>query len=242
MDDLDPFGPIAHAHAREAARLQQREELRGGLDSPGGLLDDRNRKGSTTDCDEFENLASVVRQARGAVLDHPLKGEEIERALSRGCCRDVAAHKFVDEKRAPLRFACDRVRDELRRRVHLIEQSQREATRVGALEGPDLDLTHVDVRGPSRVQVQEKGALARFFTAVCRQEEQGRLVRGANELEEQRGAVDVAPVHVIDEHDEQAAARECREELPQGGKRAQTNHPRIVHLRLCRIFDACYAP
>jgi hypothetical protein len=50
-----------------------------------------------------------------------------------------------------LRLAGDRVCDELRRRVHVIEQSQREATRVGALEGRDLDLTHVDALGPSRV-------------------------------------------------------------------------------------------
>ena len=81
----------------------------------------------------------------------------------------------------------------------------------------------VGAEGPATARLDEKGARVLLFVAVGEQQERRRSERLADELEDQLGAIDVAPLGIVDPKDERLPRGDLGDELAQGVDRAATD-------------------
>ena len=106
------------------------------------------------------------------------------------------------------------------------------AARRRASSGPTAS-SRASASSGQRARISARnGLVVCLLVAVGHHEQERRRVRRAHQLEEQRRAVDVAPLHVVDEDDQRLPLRRAREELAQRGERALAHHLRIARGRL----------
>ncbi len=96
--------------------------------------------------------------------------------------------------------------------------------------------------GQRSLDLLEKWAVLRLFVAVGHHVEDGRRIRRAHQLEEEGGAVGVAPLSVVDVDDERLPGGERPEERPERGERAPPDEVRIGDRLLGDLADARHAP
>ena len=142
--------------------------------------------------------------------------------------RPRAARELLDEERAAARLARDRLGDALGARVSRDPRSASARRRASSgSSGPTGCSRTSAPAGQRALDLEQERARVRLLVPVRHHEQERRRVGRPHQLEEQRRAVDVAPLHVVDEDDERLAPRELREELAQRDERALAQHVRI---------------
>ena len=109
------------------------------------------------------------------------------------------------------------------------------------VSGPSvMSLVSASAGQRSRICVRKGLAAASLSRYVRTTSTAGRLGR-AQQLEEQRRAVDVPPLHVVDVQDERLSSRQRSQEVAQRREREPPDELRIGHLYLGDLADARYA-
>ena len=157
-----------------------------------------------------------------------------EARLVRGDPSSVASHELLDEKRATPGLPRHGTRDPLRHLVGRIEQRERQGQRVVDIEGSDGDVADLRALRPALAHLHQQGAPLGLLVAVRHEQEQRRRVGRTEDLDEERRAVEVAPVRVVDEEDERLDLTQGREELAQRTEGALSQTPPVVLARLAR--------
>ena len=201
---LDDFAAVAQPAPDEAMRTQQPDELVGPVVDLGRRRSNRDRNGSAFDRDHLEQASCILRQLPSALAHHLLErhGRQIH-----GSCRCVGgsracetARELLDEKRATARLAGDGARDEPR---SLLRSEQREGQPLGVVrrKRADVQLPHRDPLRHARPHRTQEVAVRRFVLPVAHDEQHSER-RRTKQLEQQRGAVGIAPLCVVDIEDE----------------------------------------
>ena len=194
----------------------------------------RNGQRPAADGDDLEEPPRVVGQARDARGQHLF---ERDRRRGRGTCRPApiaevragAARELLDQERAPARLARDgvgRLRAPRRRRSRGATSARRRAS--SGVERSDGHVAHLGVLPASASRRSARNGLVSASSARCViTSRSGGASGGRIELEEERGAVGVAPLHVVDEDDHAAAAARA----PRAARAARSNARWRTHLR-----------
>ncbi len=165
--------------------------------------------------EEGDALAEEIVEARRALLRRS--------CLARG---KRAPGELLREERASVSFEGDHPREAGAHRPLPLEQHLCQLLRLSGAERLERELADV-VTGPRVVplleQRDEQGARALIVGAIA-SNEQNRRRWGREEIDQQRGAVGVAPLDVIDEQRERSAGGEPAEELAQRAERTLPEH------------------
>ena len=106
-----------------------------------------------------------------------------------------------------------------------------QAARILEHRAARRQLAHLGVLGPARAQVGQEGARLRLLGPVGRHEQHRRRRGRPHQLDEQRGAVGVAPLDVVDEDHDALPLRERRDELAQRAERELPDDLRVARRR-----------
>ena len=140
------------------------------------------------------------------------------------------AHQLLDEVGIAPRLARDHVHAPVPSSGLAADEGAGQLLRVGSRQLADGDLPHLE-RGVRRQALGEddlqQGAGLGFFAPVAADEEQRGRIGRAQETFEQGGAVDVAPLEVVDEEHEGPAVRHPHEQLAQRAERAPPQLERV---------------
>ena len=240
VDRLDDVVAVAHPDAHEARSAQERDGPRRRIG------DDRvtgprlrasqqhgHRQRTARDRDQLEQRARRLRQARDPPRDDVVEADRrasgihvafkvrFERAPRRGAGSPDSRATAPPPSRA-------------RRRP-----PRRAGRAPGASPPPSSSGRTTTVRasapsGHAARSAARKGLVVASSSPVRHEDEQGRGVRRPHELEEQGGAVGVAPVCVVDEDDERLAARRARETARAARRRPAGAAPRVADRRVSR--------
>ena len=145
---------------------------------------------------------------------------------------EQVAHDLVDEERVPVGLVGERVRVD--GSSGAIRSTSRAASaRASSLprRASSIVRTSPGQRSCVRVDVARR-RLGRCRLVAHRRDEQERgLVRRAEDLGEEREAVGVGPLQVVDDDDERARVGDPREQLAQRGERARAELVRVERSR-----------
>ena len=167
--------------------------------------------------DELEQPPRVGIEAAHAPLDHLLErrsGVQEEGVGVRGqALRVHASSEVLDEERASSRSACDGVGHEPCAVVAGAHQVERELPRVFEPERANQDAPDVGaLEALLEELLQERARLGVAPLPLPEDEQEARGVRRPHDLGEQGGAVDVAPVHVVEVHHHRSEPRHLRKQ------------------------------
>lgn len=126
---------------------------------------------------------------------------EPERHAVEPTARLQEAHELIDEVRAPLRFLGDAPHASAVGLQRVQKEDLREILGVGQTERAHLDvlLTHVAQAAPQRA---EQRARLGLLGAVAEDDEHGGCIGHSKQLEEERAAVAVTPLQVVQQKDD----------------------------------------
>ena len=231
MAGLDNLDSVPEPGAEEPARARRPDGLVEALAHARGPRDHGDRQGPAADGHDLEEAPPVVGQALDALRDHLAQRQRVEgRAVgARGDAVEpredvhVVAHELLDEKRASLGLARGGARHPLRSVVGAIEQCESEALGFRVRERSHGDVERRGAIRPAIPDLLEERAGLRLFQPVGENvEDRGRVGR-PHEIEEERRAVGVAPLGVVDVDDEGQLGRQGRE------KRAERREGPAAH-------------
>ena len=203
--------------------------------------EDRERERPSGDRHHLCEAASSVGQALEPIAHHLREGYERERRVGRRRSHTIAAYELLDEKGAAVRFARGGARRSLGHLVGCANQRQREPLGIFERERTDADVADVGAHGPALVHLEQEGACGGLLLAVRQEQQDGRRVRGTHHLLEQRDAVHVAPLHVVDVEDERSASCEGAHELTQSDEGLLPDAVSVLHRCVgkgCQARDA----
>ena len=230
---LDELAAVAHAQANEAPLPQLAQQRVEALARGRGALQDRHRHRAPVRGDQLEEAPRLGVDSLKALADQIVeRGARVAGDLARArglALLPHASREILDEERAAAGFLRDDVGDAAR--VGVVRAEHVERHTAGVVEGERVDghVAHVQTLDDVLLPVAEEGARLRLRTVAVSEHEHGRgRVRGPHHVEEQSGAVDVAPLHVVDVHDDGAEARQPRQDLPERAARALAQLVRIV--------------
>ena len=160
------------------------------------------------------------RAGHGDELDEPLRVGierldartqrffESHRRRRRRADHEDVAHDLVDEERVSARLAGDRVDADRHFGRRPVDERARQRTRVIARQRPEVHVPHVarEVHHEGERALRPFGRVARG-RALGRDEQQVRRVGRAYDLGEQREAVGVGPLQIVDREDQRRADR-----------------------------------
>ncbi len=228
MNRLDDVAAVPEARAHESLRPEQgdrRIDVRPGARRG---AERRDRQWPAGDGDHLDELAGTSRQTFEPVADHLVESDGTERRPVGARIVAMAAHELLDQQRAPARLAYHRPCGSPSRLVGRSEQREGHAVGIVGRERPHLDVQDPGRGRPGRGHLDQEWAAGRLAAAVRHHEEERGRVRGTRQLHQQRDAVDVAPLCVVDEHHQRLALRERGEQIAEGDERAPAYSLRIV--------------
>ena len=189
----DGSDQLRRAEGRERRLLALRGDdgrARGELtrDRPGGYRGD------------LEEPPCVVGELRDAPDDEVFEPNRRDRPGGRAGGGE-AADERVDEERAPGRLLRDRCGDVAAVRMVRTEERKRQGARLVLVQRLERDVDDVNAIAELRPRVaqdRERNAVGGLLAPVARDQQERRRLRGAKQLAEQRGAVDVSPLQIVD--------------------------------------------
>jgi hypothetical protein len=210
---LDQTFLLRVARADQVLGPQARQRVEQILAGSGGAGDELELERPRRDRDELEH-----RARRAVELRHALLHDRVQ-AIRRAELA-IDARELVDEERIAVRLGGDRIRPAL---VGRSEQRRGELRRLCGSERfePQLVDRHV---GEQRREPREERARGPLLVAKPCQPEHRRRIRSAHELGEQRRAVGIAPLQIVDAHDHRRSRGEPLEQ------RAQRRDPADPHV------------
>ncbi len=226
LDDLVAF---AEPDADEAFAAKQLDVVvrRASLSTRG--REDGYGEGPSRDRHRLRKTARARGKPVEPIAHDIRKRPERERRADRRRLHPVASYELLDEKGAAMGFARDGARRSLGQLVGGTDPGERERLGLLDLEGADADVADVGGDGPALVHLEQEGARGGLLLSIRQEEQDRRRVRGPHHLVEQRDAVDVAPLHVVDVEDERPASRERAHELAQRTERALPHAMSVAH-------------
>ncbi len=197
---LDDLAPVAHPRAREPSVAEEGDGLARALADAGRGHGQRHRQRPSADGHDLDEADGFLGKPRKAVTDHLIERHEDEARL---VCSDpsaVASHELLDEKRAAPGLPRHRARDPLRHLVGRVEQRERQGERVVDIEGSNGDVADLRPLRPPLADLHQQRALDRPPPSrYVIEQEQRRCFGRTEDLDEERGAVEIAPLRVVDE-------------------------------------------
>ena len=223
---LDDLAPVTQPGADEPPRLQVRDGLVERPVDTCGIAHDRDGQGPRADGDdELDETTGDLRERR-----HPFRHDVVETDGARRARRAAprlrarhpdrverrarAARKLLDEEGTPARLAGDRLRGLARRRVRRVEEGSRERRGVARVERAEHEIANLGAHRPSLEYPGEERARGCVLLSVREADQDRRVERRPHQVEQQPGAVDVAPLRVADAEDERRLRRETRRGSP----------------------------
>ena len=142
--------------------------------------------------------------------------------------------QLVDEQRVPTRLPRHHVRLGSRHGVLPPQKDQCQLARLGLRQRLDGQLAVVEPGGAGDDRLadlgQERTPLSVFRAEATQEQQDGRL-RRAEQVREQDGAIDVAPLKVVDGQDQGGPLRQPGQQLAEPRERAAAQLLRVGHLR-----------
>ncbi len=230
---LHGLAPVAHRQLHEAPRAQVAQTRIDLGDTARGAPQDRGGQGTSVGRHELEQSPRVGIEALHAPLDHLLErrpGVQQEGVgVRRQALRVHAPGEVLDEERASSRPAGDGVGHALRALVDGTDQVEGELPRLIELERSDEDAPHVGALEALLEQLlQERARLRVPALPLPEDQQEARGVRGTHDLGEQGGAVDVAPVDVVEVQDHRSEPGHLRQERAKCRERLLSHALRVV--------------
>jgi hypothetical protein len=229
---LDDLVSVAEARAHEPLRAKLADERIQRAPRVARVSHNRHRERAPAHRDHLDEPPRVDREPLEAPADDLLERKRRRRdsrvvRRSRAAARPHSARELLDEERASARFSRDRVGHLHGSGVVGAEQGEGETPRLVGGERPDRMLAHVGAGGPEGGGLEQEGVRLRVLVAVRHHEQKRRCLGRSHQLEEQRRAVAVAPLHVVDEDDERVAPRDLREQITERDEGSLPQHLRI---------------
>ena len=238
MNRLDDLAPVAEARAHEPLRPEQGDRHVDVLPDAGRGRERRDGQWSAGHGDHLDEIASTSRQTIEPIAHHLVEGDGTGCLSVDARIATMAAHQLLDQQRTPARLAHDRPRRSASRLVGGREQRESHAVGLIGSERPHLYVQNAGRWRPGGGHLDQEGATGCLSVTVRHHEEQRGRERRTRELHQQRDAVDVPPLCVVDEHHERLALRERREQIAQGDERATPLGLRVVGGLVTRPADA----
>ena len=173
--------------------------------------------------DRLQEPPRLARELPDAPPEHLLEGGRPGRLEAVGELAPLGQimRELVDEIGAAARFAGDHLDQVLGDVAVLAEE---EPCQVAGLLGGqrfDHDLATLGARGLILAGLQQPGQAGVRLTVlapVAAEEQQGRRIGGTHQVGEEVGAIEVAPVEVVDIQDQRPPVRDPGQQLPQRGE------------------------
>ena len=220
LDRLALAGPARTHELRDA---QHRDRV-GGVGEAGGGRGRRDRHRRVREAHDRG------QPARGLGLAREPAGEHVrERAIARRVGRRVGevVRERQREQRVAARLARDRARVDARARA---ERRARERRGGLVVERADRDLVELDREAAQRRVARGAGDVV----AHAAHEQQRRRLRAGEQVREQREAVVIRPLQVVDDDRERRRVRQPMDEEPHGRERARAHLARRAARRAGR--------
>lgn len=240
VNRLGDLAVVAEAHPREPLILEERERIGHASLDLRSRSEGRDGEGPSRNGHGLGQPARLRREAVKALADHLLEGDDGERRGRRADPVAMAPHELLDEEGASPRLVHDSKRRPLAKRVRRTEERQRQEVRLAGRQRTHVDLAHV--ARPAGRHLHQKRTRVRVFLSRRHHEKQRRRVRRPHDFDEQRDAVGVAPLNVVDENDEGTPPGKRREAFAQRPERASPLDLRVVLRRAELRAQALHAP
>ncbi len=165
---------------------------------------------------DLEQRTALGRQLVHAALNHRVERDQTARLVSR--CRALPRRQLGDEQRQALRFFGD-APHHLRRGLRPVTQRKRREPRAVVVGQPqqlepfDLAVHAHPLDQPQ--QLAQRGALAQRFGAKAADQHHCRRAGRVQHLLQQRHAVDVGPLQVVDVNHQRPVIGDCSEQATQ---------------------------
>ena len=189
-----------------------------------GFIDNDETHGTACDRYDLEEPSRPIGKVGEAGTNHAIERDRGRRGAVRGRHDPipVAAHgtgQLGEKKRIARGLAGDRVGESFGF-PRADQEGPREVPRLRGVERFDSYFLPLLRPEPLGQQMAQDRARSSLLASVGDDQKQRRGLRGAHEFLEQRRAVHVSPVQIVDEEDERSLFREPRQELPKSAERA----------------------